>query len=414
MRSETRWTMALLVVMLLGCSAPPAAEEPTEDLWARAQRLAAESLVVDTHVDVPYRMVEEPEDISVATESGDFDYPRAVEGGLNAPFMSVYVPASYQETGGAREFAEKMIEMVRGFEAAAPDKFAVATSVAEVREQFEQGLVSLPMGMENGAPIEDDLANLAHFHDLGIRYITLTHGANNQICDSSYAQERTWEGLSPFGRKVVAEMNRLGIMIDVSHVSDDTFWQVIELSAVPVMASHSSCRKFTPGFERNMDDDMIRALAGNGGVIQINFGSAFLREDANRQGFAMWQALGAFQAENELEDDDPALETFREEYLAENPPIFADISDVVAHIDHVVDIAGIDHVGIGSDFDGVGDSLPTGLKDVSDLPNLFYELLKRGYSDEDVRKIAGENLMRVWSAVEEHAATAVAAGPQVD
>jgi membrane dipeptidase len=377
---------------------------PSGDLWTRAERLAKENIVVDTHIDVPYRLVEEMADISQATEGGDFDYPRAVAGGLNAPFMSVYVPASFQETGGAREFADEMIAMVRGFEAQWPEKFAVATSVADLDEHFQRGVISLPMGMENGAPIEDDLDNVAYFHQQGIRYITLTHGENNLICDSSYAPERRWNGLSPFGRQVVEEMNRVGIMIDISHVSDETFYQVIEQTSAPVIASHSSCRKFTPGFERNMDDDMIRALGENGGVIQINYGSAFLRSDANQNSLARRGALAAYAAENDLEEEDPAIAAFDEQYRAENPPIFADIADVIAHIDHVVDLVGIDHVGIGSDYDGVGDSLPTGLKDVSSYPNLVYELLKRGYSDEDVGKILGGNLIRVWSEVERVAA----------
>ena len=367
---------------------------------AQAQRLASESIIVDTHIDVPYRLEEEMADISQETDGGDFDYPRAVAGGLNAPFMSIYVPASFQETGGAKQMAESLIEMVRGFEEQWPDKFAVATSVADVEEQFEAGKISLPMGMENGAPIEDDLANVEHFRDLGIRYITLTHSENNQICDSSYASERTWNGLSPFGEQVVAEMNRTGVMIDVSHVSDDTFYQVLELTEAPVIASHSSCRKYTPGFERNMDDEMIRALAANGGVIGINFGSAFLKEEAFRQGMEMWMAVGAFTEENGLEEGDPRIEEFQKAYLEEHPPVFADIADVIAHIDHVIDLVGIDHVGLGSDFDGVGDSLPTGLKDVSFYPNLVLELLKRGYSEEDVRKILGENFLRVWSEVE--------------
>lgn len=406
MRADRLWIIA-------GCAAPllfscggekPAAPMSTETMRSQAERLAHDLVLIDTHIDVPYRLEEEPADISQATDSGDFDYPRAVEGGLDAAFMSIYVPASYQETGGAKQFADSLIDMVRGFEARWPDEFAVATSVADIRRQFGTGVVSLPMGMENGAPIGNDLANVAYFHDRGIRYITLAHSENNQICDSSYASERAWNGLSPFGREVVAEMNRTGIMIDVSHVSDDTFYQVMELTRAPVIASHSSCRAFTPGFERNMDDDMIRALAANGGVIQINFGSAFLRQDANQQGMAMWQALAAYQEEHDLEEDDPEMEAYQDEYLAEHPRIYSDISDVVAHIDHVVDVAGIDHVGLGSDFEGVGDSLPTGLKDVSDYPNLIYELLARGYSEDDLAKLCGENLLRVWSEVERVAA----------
>ena len=407
-----RSPLALAIALSLiaaACAAPPEPAEPVEDLVTRAERLARESILVDTHIDVPYRLEEEMADVSARTEGGDFDYPRAVEGGLDAAFMSIYVPASYQETGGAKELAERLIEMVRGFERDHPDKFAVAESVADVRENFERGVLSLPMGMENGAPIGDDLANVAHFHDLGIRYVTLTHSENNQICDSSYAVERTWDGLSPFGFEVVAEMNRLGVMVDVSHVSDDAFYQVIDTTAAPVIASHSSARHFTPGFERNMDDDMIRALAQNDGVIQINFGSAFLREDANKQSMEMYGELARLQEEEGLEDGDPRLEAFLEEWRAESPQIYADIADVVAHIDHVVDLVGVEHVGIGSDYDGVGDSLPTGLKDVSSYPNLVYELVKRGYSDEDVRKILGENLLRVWRAVEEVAAALQAA-----
>jgi membrane dipeptidase len=260
------------------------------------------------------------------------------------------------------------------------------------------------MGMENGAPVEDDLANVAHFAERGIRYITLTHSKNNQICDSSYDEERTWHGLSPFGREVVAEMNRVGIMVDVSHVSDETFEQVLEVTRAPVIASHSSCRHFTPGFERNMSDEMIRELAANGGVIQINFGSSFLTAAANQWAKARSEAIDAFVAEGGLESDDPAVVEFRRRYLEEHPLPRATVEDVADHIDHVVELAGIDHVGLGSDFDGVGPSLPTGLEDVSRYPNLFRVLLERGYSDEDIGKIAGGNLLRVWREVERLAA----------
>lgn len=398
----------------LGCQ--PAAEDPEpgvvqdsaakEDLVTLAETLTRQTLLVDTHVDVPYRLSEKMADVSQATEDGDFDYPRAKAGGLDAPFMSIYVPASYQETGGAKDLADELIDMVEGIAAGAPDKFAIARSPAEVEEQFAAGLISLPLGMENGAPVEDDLANVQHFYDRGIRYITLTHSKNNQICDSSYeeADNRRWNGLSPFGREVVADMNRLGMMVDISHVSDQTFYQVLELSSAPVIASHSSCRKFTPDFERNMDDAMIQALAENGGVIQINFGSSFLTEASNLQSNARWAATRAFAEEQGLdrenEEDRAKIEAFMEQYDQENPKVFADLSDVVAHIDHVVRLVGIDHVGIGSDFDGVGDSLPTGLKDVSQYPNLVRALLEKGYSEEDVAKLLSGNILRVWREVE--------------
>ena len=383
-------------------SAVPSTEDQ-ETLEARANRLAEETLIVDTHVDVPYRLFEEMEDISVRTERGDFDYPRAKKGGLDAPFMSIYVPAALEEEG-AKEHAEALIAMVEKFEADWPDKFVVARSRADVEAAFAAGKIALPMGMENGAPVEGDLDNLRYFAERGIRYITLTHSKNNHICDSSYEKEKKWNGLSPFGREVVTEMNRLGVMVDVSHVSDDAFYQVMELSEAPAIASHSSCRKFTPGWERNMDDDMIRRLAENGGVIQINFGSAFLTEEAHSVGTGRWAAVAQFAQENGLESDDERVQAFEDEYKAAHPPVFADVSDVVAHIDHVVQLVGIDHVGLGSDFDGVGDSLPTGLKDVSYYPNLIRALLEKGYSDADVQKVCSGNLMRVWQQVDEVAA----------
>jgi membrane dipeptidase len=399
-------TAAVLAVTLLACQAGgPAGEdeqpaaESAEDLQARAETLAHELLIVDTHVDVPYRLEEEWEDVSQRTEKGDFDFPRAREGGLDVPFMSIYVPARYEDDG-ARDVADRLIDMVEKIADEHPDQFAIATSPAEVRAVVESGRIALPMGMENGSPIEGDLANVRHFYDRGIRYITLAHGESNHISDSSYDQERPWEGLSDFGREVVAEMNRLGIMVDVSHLSDDAFWDVIEVSEAPVIASHSSARRFTPGFERNMSDDMIRRLAENGGMILINFGSGFLLEEAQKQSVAMWTERTAFMEEHGYARDAPEVEEWMRKRREEDPTIYADVSDVADHIDHVVELVGVDHVGIGSDFDGVGDSLPTGLKDVSYYPNLIRVLLERGYSEEDVAKIAGENLMRVWTEVE--------------
>jgi membrane dipeptidase len=393
------------VVAASGCQQPPAGDKApqttAEDLHDKAQRLAQEILVVDTHIDVPYRLRKGMEEISGRTQRGDFDYARAKAGGLNAAFMSIYVSASYQASGGAKEFADQLIEMVKGFETTWPDKFAVARSPEDIRRHFAQGKLSLPMGMENGAAVEGDLDNLKHFHEAGIRYITLTHSKVNHISDSSYDTERTWNGLSPFGREVVAEMNRLGMMIDVSHITDDAFYQVLELTEAPVIASHSSCRAFTPGWERNMDDDMIRDLGAQGGVIQINFGSAFLREDAQKQSTAYWEAHERYLAQAGFDANHGESEEFKQEYWRNRQRIYADISEVVAHIDHVVELVGIDHVGFGSDFEGVGDSLPTGLKDVSQYPNLIYQLLERGYTEEDIRKISGENLLRVWSEVEQ-------------
>ena len=401
--------LTALLLTLAAVTVMPACQRQTEKpeapaadvmLKERARNLSHELIIVDTHVDVPDRLMGKMEDISARTPDGNFDYPRAKAGGLNAPFMSIYVPSSY-EMNGAKQYADRCIDMVEKFARDWPDKFAIARSPADVRAQFRAGLISLPMGMENGAPLEGDLANLTYFHERGIRYITLVHAKDNHICDASFDKERKWNGLSPFGRRVVAEMNRLGIMIDVSHLSDSSFFQVLRLTKAPVIASHSSCRYFTPGWERNMSDDMIRLLAANGGVIQINFGSAFLTDDLQKKWVKEWDEEEAYFSRNERARTDSAASAFVHAYREKNDLGYADISDVVAHIDHVVRLVGADHVGIGSDFDGVGDSLPAGLKDVSDYPNLVYELLKRGYSEEDIRNICGENLLRVWTTVDQ-------------
>ncbi len=373
-------------------------------LKKQAYELAHKFIITDGHIDVPWRLNDGYEDLSVRTETGDFDYVRAVEGGLDAPFMSIYVPSSYQETGGAKEKADSLIDLVHQIANDHPDKFEVAYSVADVNRIFSNGKIALPMGMENGAPILDDLSNVQYFYDRGIRYITLTHAKDNLICDSSYDTTGTWGGLSPFGRKVVKEMNRVGIMVDISHVTDEVINQVLDMTDVPVIASHSSCRHFTPGWERNMGDEEIKRLKENGGVIQINYGSSFITQASLEKGEENRERIMAYAKENNLKRGDEVLTAFAKKINAKNP-VYADISDVVDHFDRVVALAGIDHVGIGSDYDGVGDSLPYGLKDVASYPNLIFHLLKRGYSEEDIEKICYKNIWRVWSAVEKAAAS---------
>ncbi|MEY2905383.1 MAG: hypothetical protein RJA52_1399, partial [Bacteroidota bacterium] len=254
-----------------------------EAQWrSQSHEIAQKYIIVDGHVDLPYRLKvknfrldKEYIGIPISTEEGDFDYNRAKMGGLDAPFMSIYIPSSV-EIDEAKLYADQLIDMINGIVKTHPDYFANANSPEEIRNNFKKGLISLPFGMENGSPIGNDIKNVDYFHSRGIRYITLTHSKDNQICDSSYDPSQKWGGLSPFGKQVVKRMNEVGIMIDVSHISDRTFYQVMELSKAPVIASHSSCRKFTPGFERNMSDDMIQLMGQKGGVIQINFGSTFL------------------------------------------------------------------------------------------------------------------------------------------
>lgn len=375
-----------------------------DDLYEKAKNLAQKFIIVDTHIDLPLHIVNEWKDITIRLDEGEMDYPRAVEGGLNAPFMSIYVSPRHQGKPAAQETADKLIEVVERLEQEYPDKFKVAHSVNDVLKNFDNGIISLPMGMENGAPVTD-FKLLKKYYDKGIRYITLAHGKWNHICDSSYDEERKWNGLSPFGKELVKEMNNIGIMIDISHVTDETFYQVIELTETPVIASHSSCRFFTPGFERNMNDEMIRTLAKNGGVIQINFGSDFLDEDYRERKKVFREEVDNFIKEHQVGKRDPSVTKFRKDYNDKHPVGYSTVQKVVDHIDHVVELAGIEHVGIGSDFDGVGDSLPTGLKDVSMYPNLIYELLKRGYSEDDIQKICSGNILRVWKQVEDYAAS---------
>jgi len=368
------------------------------EMKKKANELAQKYMIVDTHQDVPYRLTKKMEDISQRTEKGEFDYPRARKGGLDVVFMAVYVPPEYEDKGGARDFANMIIKTTEGLAQKWPDKFIMAGSVADVKEQFGDNKISIVMGMENGSPIEGNLDNLKYFYNRGIRYITLVHSKCNHICDSSFDEQRKWNGLSPFGADVVFEMNRLGMLIDVSHVSDKAFYRIIELSKAPVAATHSSCRHFTPGWERNMDDEMIKLLAEKGGVIQINFGSMFVSEKVNKTYQLRHKKVSEYFKANNLEGDE--RDKYIKEYVKKNPLGEADISDVVANIDHVVKLVGIGHVGLGSDFDGVGGQLPVGLKDVSCYPNLIYELLKKGYTEADIKKICSDNFLRVWSDVE--------------
>ncbi len=403
------WLIAL--VILMGCGSKEVKIDyttlPENQLRQIADSLAHAFIITDGHVDLPYRLKvnkfrleREYLGIPISAEDGDFDYERAKAGGLDAPFMSIYIPSSYQQQPDmGKALADSLINMVQGIVDAHPDKFGLAGTPAEVDEHFKAGRIALPMGMENGAPIGHDLANIKYFYDRGIRYVTLTHGKDNQICDSSYDTLNTWNGLSPFGEEVVREMNRVGIMVDISHVSDSTFYDVLKITKAPVIASHSSLRYFTPGWQRNMSDDMVKALKGNGGVIQINFGSTFLDSAVSKANDANRKKLQALLREQNLDFRDEAAKPIIEAFRKENPSLYADVKTVVDHIDRVVQLAGIDHVGIGSDYDGVGDSLPTGLKDVSQYPNLIYELLRRGYSPEDIAKICYENVWRVWNKV---------------
>ena len=371
---------------------------------ALAKKIAQKTIIVDGHMDLPLRMYNSGEHKRgevynfMQNTQGNIDYARARKGGMDAPFMAIYIPAAYQDRGGAKALADTLIMLVDNMVQKWPDKLAHANSPKDIERNFKKGLLSLPMGIENAAAIEDDLSNVEYFYNRGIRYMTLTHGKDNLVGDSSYDTSETHGGLSEFGKQVVREMNRLGMMVDVSHITDKTFFDVAEVSTAPIVATHSSARHFTPGFERNVSDEIIQKIAEKNGMVMITFGGSFLdkaysdKQATNRQHIQDWLK------ENNLTMRDPAAQEYIRSYNAANQP-YVHVSKVVDHIDHVVKLVGVDYVGLGSDFDGVGDTLPDGLKDASGYPNIIYELLKRGYSRKDIEKICYKNFFRVWDEV---------------
>ena len=373
-----------------------------------AEQIAQDSLILDSHIDVPYRLWRqhleglEIDDISGSTD-GDFDFIRARKGGLNVPFFSIYLPASTQEDGTSHQMANELIDMIEDIVTLYPKKFILINSVADLGSITKKNIVGIALGMENGAPIQGDLSRVQYYFDRGIRYITLTHSKTNHISDSSYDENIQWHGLSEFGKNLIEEMNKVGIMVDISHVNDEAFYQAIEISQVPVIASHSSLRYFTPGFERNVDDAMLSKLAEKGGVIQINFGSSFISKRPRDYLVKMNSFLESRLGQNLEEVSEQDIRETRSEFIANNPYPYASLDEVLDHFDRVLQLVGIDHIGIGSDYDGVGDTLPIGLKDVSTYPALIQGLLERGYSRKDIQKILGGNLIRVWKEVEEYA-----------
>ena len=369
-----------------------------------ARRLAQDAVIVDTHIDAPGILTDKWADLGTEAKDREFDYPRARAGGLDIAFMSIYTSPRQDADGSAAQVAHAMIDGDEALVQRHPDKFAILRSPRDVEKLRVGDKVLLPLGMENGAPIGDSIDTLRLFPARGVRYITLAHSANNRLADSSYAQQKQWNGLSPFGREVVREMNRLGIMVDVSHLGDAAAQEAITLSEVPVIASHSAFRHFTPGFERNISDALAKAVAAKGGVIQVPFGTAFIdpKSAANTQ--------ARFRAVADLEKRNAALkaagkpeesrEAFDKAWEAAHPPLPSTLDQVLDQIDYGVKLVGVDHVGIGSDFDGVDGELPAQLRTVADFPTLVAGLQKRGHSDADIRKILGGNLLRAWSAVE--------------
>lgn len=399
MTKYTAMKQFLIFTALLGALSV-AAQPPADPYLQQAKRLLKKTPIIDTHVDFPWSLVERNEWYkpgytawALKHPGGDFDYERAVQGSLYGPFMSIYVPVRYQqEKGRAKAVADSLIGVVYDICREHPDKFAPANRADDFLKNYRKKRISLPMGMENGAPIEE-LGDVAYFHQKGIRYVTLAHSRDNKIADSSYDTLHTNGGLSDYGREVVREMNRVGIMVDVSHLTDETIRDVLEVTTRPVIATHSACRHFTPGYERNLPDTLIRAIARNKGVIQVPFSHYFLSARSRE----VFQKAEKAMKEKGLDGKTPEGRRFM---TAELTKAGISVKDVADHIDHLKNLVGVDYIGLGGDFDGVGLALPPDLADVSMYPNLIAELLRRGYSKADIRKICYQNTLRVWRANE--------------
>jgi membrane dipeptidase len=367
----------------------------------RAKALHKRALIVDTHDDTPQRMVWEKFDLAHRDPKGHIDIPRMREGNLGAIFFSIWVPSKM--TGPlAVERALNQIDAAREQVRLHPGDLALATTAAEVRAAHAQGKIAVLMGVEGGHMLDDDLGMLRLYAALGVRYLTLTHFLNNNWADAS-TDKPAHNGLTDFGKDVIRELNRLGVIVDISHVSDKTFADALALTKAPVMASHSSCRAIC-NHPRNMSDAMLRALAKNGGVVQINFHYTFLSQEAldatralGREVTVVDQEVEKLCGENEACSVMEGERRAREMMSAGKIPKVS-WEKIIEHIDHAVKIAGMDHVGLGSDFDGA--TMPFGMEDVSKFPQITEALLRKGYSEKDIEKILGGNTLRVLAEVE--------------
>jgi membrane dipeptidase len=376
-----------------------------EKLWKKALDIHRKAIVVDTHNDILSMMIDDNYDLGVSSV-GKYhtDIARMKQGGLTAEFFSVYIDRSFARDGGSARRTLDMIDYVFRAAERYPNDLMMAYSTADIRRAKKQNKIAALMGIEGGHAIEDSLMALRDFYRLGIRYMTLTHNNTNNWADSC-CDEAKHNGLSDFGKEVVREMNRIGMLVDVSHVSDKTMSDVLDVSTAPVIASHSSARALADR-TRNIPDDLLRRITKNGGVVMVNFYPGFIdknvvaaskeRDDRLKSQYDELRAT--------YKDDSKRLSEEINKLLAANPLPATPLSVLMDHFDHIAKVAGIDHVGIGSDFDGVP-NLPVGMEDISKLPAITYELLKRGYSEKDVKKVLGDNFMRAFAQAERVAQT---------
>ncbi|MBC6607341.1 membrane dipeptidase [Hymenobacter sp. BT188] len=400
------------LIFLVTIVAVPASAQTDAKWQAKARKLHERLYTVDSHEDTPNENLLNPRfDLTKDNnpDSAQVDLPKMRRGGLDAAFWVVYMgqgPRTQEGTEAARQQAQTMFLGIEKAVKAHPTELAMATTPAEALSLERAGKRAIFIGMENGFPVGRDLSQVHAYYNQGVRYLTLCHSSNNEICDSATDPKGPeYQGLSPFGEQVVAEMNHLGMMVDVSHTSDSTFYDVLRLSRVPVIASHSSCRALAD-MPRNLSDDMLRALARNGGVIQINFYSPYVKTEAKSSErlaaeqafFAKWQIKTPLNVYGLPAESQQAALAEWGQLQKQFPVPLATLQDAANQIDYAVRVAGINHVGIGSDFDG--GSVLTGLRNVGDLPALTEELVRRGYSRRDLAKIWSGNLFRVMKAVE--------------
>ena len=399
----TRILLLLFCLILAGISVVQAqtSERRDERLWQRALQIHRRAIVIDTHNDVTTPMTNNYFDLNGAPPVPyRTNIERMKQGGLTAEFFSLYIRPWYVEHGGSTRRTLDMIDAVYRAVERNPRDLMIATTVADIRRAKRLNKIACLMGIEGGHAIEDSLPTLREFHRLGVRYMTLTWNNTNNWADAGRG-EKKYKGLNEFGQEVVREMNRLGMLVDVSHVSDDTMSDVLDISKAPIIASHSSARALS-NVPRNIPDDLLKRIAQNGGVIHVNFYSGFV--DTNTvapQSRARDERLKAQQdaLDAKYKNDPERLAEESDKLEQANPLPPLPLSKLIDHFDHIVKVAGIDHVGIGADFDGAND-MPEGAKDVSMLPNITYELLKRGYSERDIKKVLGENLLRAMAEAE--------------
>lgn len=409
--THARLIPCALLLSAIACSpaAPPSSGSASQPAPAAPASTApadvhARAIVVDTHDDTTQRLLfEKGFDIGQRHENGNIDIPRMREGGLDALFFSIWVPSDVTGPPAVKR-ALQLIDRVHEAVRTHPNDLVLATTAADIRRAAAERKIAALMGMEGGHMIDDDLGALRDYARLGVRYLTLSHFKNNNWADSS-TDKPAHNGLTDFGKDVVRELNRLGVMVDISHVSDKTFADALDVTRVPVIASHSSCRAIA-NHPRNMTDDMMRALAKNGGVIMINYEVSFLSEEnrlASEKAGGVVAALDLMSKKCGGDEACSTLETARITREAMDKGTLPAVSweKIVEHIDHAVKVAGVDHVGLGSDFDGA--TMPIGMEDASKLPKLTTALMEKGYSAADVEKVLGGNILRVMEQVEKGA-----------